>query len=33
MSEIITQMFVYFKYVLHLCVAKQILRYENNENI
>lgn len=26
-------MFVYFKYILHLCVTKHFLRHENNKNI
>jgi hypothetical protein len=33
MSEINTQMFAYFKDILHLCITKHILRYENNKNI
>ena len=33
MSEIITQMFAYFKNILQFCVTKLFLRYENNKNL
>lgn len=33
MSEIITQMFAYFKNILQFCVTKLFLRYENNKNV